>query len=115
MRKALLVLAFILASSFSTFAQEQNFTLVNGCDFIITHVYISPASSDNWGEDVLTLDVLGTDEEFDITFEGYEDCGWDIKAIAEDESSAVWTNIDLCEYFTITLTMTEEGPVALME
>lgn len=114
MKKTFFVILF-LVFGISSFAQVQNFTLVNGTEFVISYVYISPAASDHWGEDVLTVDVLGAGEECDISFEGYEDCGWDIKAIAADGSEAVWSNIDLCEYYVITLAMGEDGPVAYME
>jgi hypothetical protein len=115
MKKSIVAAVLFLIVGISSFAQEQNFTLVNGCDFVISYVYISPASSEDWGEDVLTVDVLGSGEECDIYFEGYDDCRWDIKAVADDGSSAIWTGIDLCEYFVITLTMTDDGPYALME
>lgn len=115
MKKALFTLALFFAVVGSSFAQEQNFTLVNGTDFVISYVYISPSSQESWGEDVLTVDVLGAGESTDIYFEGYDDCGWDIKAVAADGSEAVWSGIDLCEYYTITLTMTDDGPYAVME
>ena len=115
MKKAFLAVALFLVLGMSSFAQEQNFTLVNGTDFVISYVYISPSSSENWGEDVLSVDVLGAGDECDVYFEGHDECAWDIKAIADDGSSAVWTGIDLCEYYYITLTMTDDGPVALME
>ena len=115
MKKFLFVVTFFVLISATTFGQEQNFTLVNGTDFVISYVYISPSAQNTWGEDVLTVDVLGAGDSCDIYFEGYEDCGWDIKAVAADGSSAVWSGIDLCEYYTITLTMTDDGPYAVME
>ena len=115
MKKTIFAVLLFLIVGINSFAQEQNFTLVNGTDFVISYVYISPAASDQWGDDVLTVDVLGAGDQCDIYFEGYDDCGWDIKAVADDGSSAVWSNIDLCEYYTITLTMTDDGPYAVME
>ena len=115
MKKAFLVLALFFVFNISSIAQNQDFTLVNGTDFIISYVYITPASAEDWGEDVLSVDVLGTDEECDISIEGYEECKWDIQAYAEDGSYATWTNIDLCEYYKITLTMKDDGPYAIME
>lgn len=115
MKKIFFAVVLMIAFGFSSFAQQQNFTLVNGCDFIITHVYITPTQANEWGEDVLTVDVLAPDEECDISFTGYSECGWDIQAYAEDGSYATWTNIDLCQYYVITLTMTDDGPYAIME
>lgn len=115
MRKAFFAVALFLIIGITSFGQEQNFTIVNGTDFVISYVYISPASSDQWGDDILTVDVLGAGDECDVYFEGHDECAWDIKAVAADGSSAVWSGIDLCEYYVITLTMTDDGPVALME
>ena len=115
MKKTLFAVALFFVVIGSSFAQEQNFTLVNGTDFVISYVYISPASSDQWGDDILTVDVLGSGDQCDIYFEGHNECAWDIKAVAADGSSAVWSGIDLCEYYTITLTMTDDGPYAVME
>lgn len=115
MKKLILVAVLFLFVGINSFAQEQNFTLVNGCDFVISYVYISPAASDEWGDDVLTVDVLGSGDECDVYFEGQDECLWDIKAVADDGSSAVWSGVDLCEYYVITLAMGDDGPVAYME
>lgn len=114
-KKFLFVVVMFFIVSINSFAQEQNFTLVNETDFVVSYVYISPASSDEWGDDILTVDVLGAGDECDVYFNGHDGCAWDIKAVASDGSSAVWSGIDLCEYYVITLTMTDDGPVALME
>ena len=34
-------------------ADERDFTLVNGGRTMITHVYVSPTQSNEWGDDVL--------------------------------------------------------------
>lgn len=115
MKKSIFGFALFLLLTVSSFAQVQDFTLINGCDFVISYVYISPSSETNWGEDVLTVDVLGSGEECEIEFSGHEECLWDIKAVADDGSEAVWTGIDLCEYFSIKLTMTEDGPYAVFD
>lgn len=115
MKKTLLAVALFFAIALSSFGQAQDFTLVNGTDFVISYVYISPASSDQWGDDILTVDVLGSQDECEISFEGHDECAWDIKAVAADGSEAVWSGIDLCEYWVITLAMGDDGPVAYME
>jgi len=115
MKKLLFVAALFSIFSINSFAQVQDFTLVNGTEFVISYVYISPSASENWGDDVLTVDVLGSGDECDISFDGHDECAWDIKAVAADGSSAVWSGIDLCEYYVITLAMGDDGPVAYME
>lgn len=115
MKKLTVAILFFLFFGIANYAQEQNFTLVNGTDFVISYVYISPTDAYEWGEDVLTVDVLGAEDECVIYFDDYDECYWDIKAVAADGSEAVWTALDLCEYYVITLAMTEDGPVAYME
>ncbi len=115
MKRIIMVAALFLVLGLSVNAQEQNFSLVNGTDFVISYVYISPSAAETWGEDILTVDVLGSGEQCDISFANHDECYWDIKAVAADGSEAVWSGIDLCESYVITLTMTADGPVAEIE
>lgn len=115
MKKSFIVGLFFLIAGLSINAQQQNFSLVNGTEFVISYVYLSPSETDTWGEDILTVDVLGASEQCDVSFEGHDQCYWDLKAVAADGSEAVWSGLDLCEAYVITLMMTADGPVATIE
>jgi hypothetical protein len=85
---------------------RQDFVLVNKTGYDISEVYISPAKADDWEDD-----ILGSDENFDddtqreIKFHRVgKTCFWDLKVVYdEDDSSAVWHDIDLCKVSKITI------------
>jgi hypothetical protein len=107
--KRLLVLsAVLLAVGGSALAGEarQDFKLVNKTGYEISEVYVSPSKKDDWGDD-----VLGDDDELEdgstvnIRFKNAgKTCKWDLKVVYdEDDSSAVWNDIDLCEVSKVTI------------
>lgn len=86
---------------------KQDFELVNRTGYAISEVYVSPSKADDWQDDLL--------ENSDNNFEDGEKrsvhftragktCKWDLKVVYDDDdSSAVWHDIDLCEVSRITL------------
>lgn len=84
---------------------KQDFRLVNKTGYEIKHVYVSPSKSDDWEEDVLGKDTLDDGEAWNIKFHrSVRTCKWDLKVTyTEDDSSAIWHNIDLCEVERITI------------
>lgn len=106
MKKQFLFLfaAAMIFISINTFAQIQDFTLVNDTGVTIHHVYITQHNSDTWGEDIMGTDVFMDGDETDISFQSIEDvCLWDLKIDDADGNAITWYNIDLCEYYTVTL------------
>lgn len=101
--------AFLLIGNLNGGAQaaeaKQDFRLVNKTGYEIKHVYVSPSKSDDWEEDVLGKDTLDDGEAWNIKFHrSVTTCKWDLKVTyADDDSSAVWQNIDLCEVERITI------------
>jgi hypothetical protein len=84
---------------------KQDFTLVNKTGYELKEVYVSPAKSDDWEDDVLGQDTLGDGEKVDIKFHrSTKTCKWDLKVVyTVDSSSAVWGDIDLCNVENITI------------
>jgi hypothetical protein len=84
---------------------KQDFDLVNKTGYEIKHVYVSPGKSDDWEEDVLGKDTLDDGEAWAIKFHRSEKtCTWDLKVVyADDGSSAVWHDIDLCSVEKVTI------------
>jgi hypothetical protein len=88
----------------SAFANDADFKMVNKTGYQIDSVYVSRASSDSWGSDIMGKDSLGDGDSVDITFpHGGSACKFDIKVQYNDESTAEWGNVDLCKYDTISL------------
>lgn len=76
----------------------EKITVVNSTGYTISEIYISPAYSRSWEEDVLHRNVLDDGEEFVIDFRRSEDtCDWDLKVIYSDGEEAIWDGLDLCE------------------
>ncbi|MBF0582888.1 MAG: argininosuccinate lyase [Magnetococcales bacterium] len=84
---------------------NQDFTLVNRTGYVIDQVFVSPAHSDDWENDVLGRDIMDDGESVPIQFSrGTTTCEWDLKVVYEvDGSSAVWHDIDLCSVSKISI------------
>lgn len=99
--------AFLVVVASVAQAQQarQDFTLVNRTGFDISEVYVSPAKTDDWEEDVLGDDELENGKSTTIRFNrSTRTCIWDLKVVySDDDSSAVWNNIDLCKISKVTI------------
>ncbi len=88
----------------SALAENLDFTLVNKTGYPINEVYVSSAATKSWEEDIMGRDQLGEGESVDIQFDrGEKGCLWDLKVVYEDDESAVWDRLDLCELSKVTL------------
>lgn len=85
-------------------AADQDFTILNKTGYAFKHIYVSESNSGSWDEDVLGRDVLNDGEEFELSFAKSEKtCHWDMKAIYDDGTSVVWSNLNLCKITKLTL------------
>jgi len=85
-------------------AEHLNFTLYNRSGKSIFRLYVSPAQSGRWGNDVLGMGVLMSGGNTRITFPGQNPsspCIWDVKVIYADGSNAV-NRFDLCKVGVVT-------------
>ncbi|WP_210208201.1 hypothetical protein [Rhodoplanes roseus] len=84
---------------------RQDFTLVNRTGYDISEVYVSPGKANDWEEDILGDDGLEDGDSVNITFRrAGKTCIWDLKVVySDDDSSAVWHDINLCQVEKITL------------
>lgn len=66
----------------------------NTTNFDVDEIYLSPVEADDWGDDILDPDeVLEPGEVVEIEI----DCGkWDVKLVAEDESTCEIGNVNVC-------------------
>ena len=99
-RRMLLASAILVAGMTSSAfaAGKQDFTLINKTGYSINEVYVSPATSDDWQEDVLGQDVLDNGQTVHIKFSrSATGCKWDLKVVYTDGESAEWDAFDLCE------------------
>lgn len=108
LRTALLRLALLLPvaplPSGASAQGAQDFTLVNRTGVDIYYLHVSPHSSDEWGEDILGVDILADGEEVEIVFDRSErEALWDLRIMDEDENEIVWENLNLLKILSITL------------
>lgn len=84
---------------------KQDFVLVNKTGYALSHVYVAPSKSDDWDEDILGRDIMDDGVEYDISFDRADkSCMWDLKVTYHDDNSnAVWYDIDLCTVSRITI------------
>jgi len=98
-----IVLAFVVPAN----AQDakQDFKLVNKTGYEFNALYVSPAKSDEWGDDILGKQVVGDGQVVNVHFSpSAKTCHWDLKVTyTDDDSTAVWSNIDLCTVEKITI------------
>jgi hypothetical protein len=85
-------------------AGNQDFVLVNKTGYQIDEVYVSQATSKNWGKDVMGEDALDANARVKITFDAPDNvCRWDLKVKYNDGDTAEWGNLNLCNINTVTL------------
>jgi hypothetical protein len=103
--KMLLGAACLTALTTGVFANDADFRLNNKTGYQIDEVYVAPHSSKNWGKDIMGSDALEDGAAVNITFpHGGSACHFDIKVKYNvDDSTAEWSDINLCEYTAISL------------
>lgn len=79
-------------------ADERDFTLTNNSSAVLTHLYVSPTSSEDWGDDILGRDVLAQGEATMIVFNRYVEggCLYDILTNYNDGGTGKMMGVDLC-------------------
>ncbi|MEQ8346313.1 MAG: hypothetical protein RIB84_04140 [Sneathiellaceae bacterium] len=104
---AIVIAAGLAAASLGTaHAQaKQDFILENATGYPLRAVYVSPASSESWDEDIMGNDIMPDGAVEEIAFSRDDtSCKWDLKVTFEDDGSdAIWQGIDLCTVSRITI------------
>lgn len=81
--------SFAMASAVALFAMpaaaDINFSFTNATETAIHYLYVSPSSSEEWGDDLLGDGIVEPGETGTVTLTG-DECEWDIRAEFEDES-----------------------------
>lgn len=116
MKKLFLALFLCLTMTGPAAAGDQDFTLVNNTGVEIAEFYVSPASVDDWQEDVLSQDTLPDGESLDVSFSRSEDADfWDLKIVDGEGNSVEWSHLKLTDISQVTLTLDDDKPVATLE
>lgn len=101
---ALVVIAMCLAVAGFARGGKQDFVLHNETGVEIHELYVSPHSSNNWGEDVLGQDTLAPGASVKIAFDDQEKTvKWDLKVADGNKHTIEWENLDLSKISEATL------------
>lgn len=93
--------AFLIAAP--AMAEDLVFQFNNESSFVVTELYASPANVDEWEDDILGLDVLGSGEAARVTIrDGRRACEYDLKIVFDDGDEVIDTT-DLCETESYTV------------
>lgn len=87
---SLLVAGMLLVGA--SVALAKTITVVNGTNFEIHGIALSPSETDNWGNDLLGNDVLKPGEGLQIQYQG-DDNNWDLAAVDPEGNQVSFTNL----------------------
>jgi len=106
---ALAASAALLAPAASAQTESINFTLTNNTEHVLTALFISLPSTNEWEEDIFGADVLGSGESFEISIDdGLPECVYDIRADFSDGDSVQVAEVNFCELEGEELAINEE-------
>ena len=96
--------ALLAALTQSAFADPRDFTLQNESDVDIAYVYVSPSATDDWGDDIMGIDVLDAGDSVDVTFDYFDGrtCLYDIKVVGTGGELGYLYKVNLCRIDTVT-------------
>ena len=99
-----LALLTVLVFPAAAHAVDLDFELVNGTGWAIKEVYISPATVNDWQENILS-EPMADGESGKVTFSPEAEAeNWDMKIVWVDEGEdVVWKNLNLSEISKLTL------------
>jgi hypothetical protein len=104
---ASLAMAAVLTLAVPAVADDakQDFKLVNKTGYELKEIFVSPAKKNSWEEDILGNNTLEEGKTLNVHFNPKtQTCKWDLKVVySDDDSSAVWSDINLCEVDKITI------------
>ena len=93
--KVFLAALLMLCSSSLVMAADYYVDITNRAGYTIYYMYVSPADSKSWEEDVLGSDVLMNGDTQRVTLTGYKSPLFDIRLVDEDDDSYTFWNVDV--------------------
>ena len=95
--RAPLVAALLLVVSAAATAADYYVDITNRTGYTIMYMYVSPAKSKSWEEDVLGDDVLPDGDTRRVNLTGYKSPIFDIRLVDSDGDSYTYWNVDVSE------------------
>ncbi|MGZ9114277.1 MAG: hypothetical protein ACXW3K_06605 [Brevundimonas sp.] len=105
---AALAASILLAPAAVAQTESIDFTLTNNTEHVLTALFISVPSTDEWEEDIFGADVLGSGDSIEISIDdGLPECVYDIRADFSDGDSVQVAEVNFCELDGEELTISE--------
>lgn len=87
---------------------EVKFNLENATGYTLTHLYLSPAASDDWDNDILGEQTVPAGETAEVSIDdGVESCMYDLRADFDDGDAIDVRGVDVCKIEGTTVTISE--------
>ena len=97
-----LLAALCLTLLLSGVAMAKEIIVINGTDFNLTGMAMSPSATSEWGEDFLASDVLRPGEGLRITINA-SNIAWDLGVVDDEGVQLNFEGLDLSRVSKITL------------
>jgi hypothetical protein len=96
--------AVLIGLNAAALAADYYVEITNNTGFTIMYMYVSPAKSDSWEEDVLGDETMSDGETRRVNLTGYKSPMFDIRLVDEDGDKYTFWNVDVSKRdLTVTL------------
>jgi len=96
--------AMLLCASAAALAGDYYVEITNKTGYTIMYMYVSPAKSDSWEEDVLGDDVLPSGKSERVNLTGYKSPMFDIRLVDEDGDKYTFWGVNVStDDITVTI------------
>lgn len=108
-RKVMFFLVVLAVISFfsvkNSSAQALTYDVVNNTGVTLVDIYVSPAESNNWGNDILPNNLFENGSTVTVTIpaEYGSSCMFDMKITDGNGSHITFTNIDACKLIKLQI------------
>ena len=95
--KVAVVAVLLLGVSAAAVAADYYVDITNRTGYTIMYMYVSPAKSDSWEEDVLGKEVLPDGQTRRVTLTGFRSPVFDIRLVDSDGDKYTFWNVNVSE------------------
>jgi hypothetical protein len=96
--------ALLVGLNTAALAADYYVEITNNTGYTIMYMYVSPAKSDSWEEDVLGDETMSDGETRRVNLTGYKSPMFDIRLVDEDGDKYTFWNVDVSKRdLTVTL------------
>ncbi len=96
---------FFVFSTSNTSAQALYFFVVNNTGVTLNNIYVTPAETSSWGNDILPNDLFenGSSVRVDIPADYGTTCKFDMKITDLEGNAVIFTGMDACKLHTLQI------------